>query len=355
MNYDDDDLDPLCCCEYYDRHKQRNHIFLCCCQCTELDEVGDRFFKCQPVERRLRREMWLTIMDRMRIPYPGGARPMFCESLVTLFLVLFSQLTAAINVYSTCIVCILLVFVLFYARRKYQLRERTNFYFYWCIWSVAYLVVLFQTNVPIMEVLPEENLLFVVLLSLMLLCFYMVHRRNKKSYSGALSSSSSSSGAVSGLDEDDSATVLLISPDNNTENTTKDCDNDGEYELWISAYINYFNYKYYIAGCCLGTAAFLWYSNLVVTTVCHPFPVFRIFHVEILMPDDCTDVYDQYELALCFVGALYALVFAIFLFAKFVQEIYYIVRSLAFSNWKSEETRHSRRNCINNWRSFLCN
>lgn len=64
-----------------------------------------------------------------------------------------------------------------------------------------------------------------------------------------------------------------------------------------------------------------WYSNLVVTTVCHPFPVFRIFNIEILMPDDCSDVYDQYELALCFVGALYALVLAVFLLAKFIQEV----------------------------------
>lgn len=86
-----------------------------------------------------------------------------------------SQLTAAINVYSTCIVCILLILVLFYARRKYQRgNQRTNFYFYWFSWSVAYLLVLFQTNVPIMEVLPEENLLFIVLLTLMLICFYMV-------------------------------------------------------------------------------------------------------------------------------------------------------------------------------------
>lgn len=84
------------------------------------------------------------------------------------------------------------------------------------------------------------------------LTYLQVHRRNKKSYS--------TSGSLSSVNEDDdSATVLLI-PSEDTE--TKDCSNtinndEGEYELWISAYINYFNYKYYITGCCLGTAAFL--------------------------------------------------------------------------------------------------
>lgn len=168
-----------------------------CCNYERISHLFPRFVSCKTVDRKLKKEMWLTVKDRLRIPYPGGARPLFCESFLPLFIILFrwvsyiyfvnnlmymqkkfthcSQLTAAINVYSTCIVCILLILVLFYARRKYQRgNQRTNFYFYWFSWSVAYLLVLFQTNVPIMEVLPEENLLFIVLLTLMLICFYMV-------------------------------------------------------------------------------------------------------------------------------------------------------------------------------------
>lgn len=146
--YDVEDPDPLCCCEYFDRHQERNHIFLCCCQCTELDEVCERyvlykfflwgwqnnrylyciiishsvcriiislslvlswfsflccnyesinliwyhslrFVSCKTVDRKLKKEMWLTVKDRLRIPYPGGARPVFCESFLPLVLILF--------------------------------------------------------------------------------------------------------------------------------------------------------------------------------------------------------------------------------------------------------------------------
>uniref|UniRef100_A0A336MKH3 CSON000585 protein n=1 Tax=Culicoides sonorensis TaxID=179676 RepID=A0A336MKH3_CULSO len=263
MNIVDEDPDPLCCCEYFDRHEQRNHIFLCCCQCTELDEICERLITCKTVDRKLKKEMWFTFKDRLRIPYPGGARLLLCESLLPLFLIILRH-------YST-------------------------------------------------------------------------------------------SGLQSALASDDDSATVLIMPEDKNSNTSKDCntsnDEEGEYELWICSNITYYNYKYYIAACCLGTVTFLWYSNLVITTVCHPFPVFRVFNVEILMPDDCSDVYDQYDIALCFVGALYALVLAVFCFIKFIQELYYITKSIAFSNWHSDEQhqRHSRKNCINNWRSFLCN
>uniref|UniRef100_A0A336MJI3 CSON000877 protein n=1 Tax=Culicoides sonorensis TaxID=179676 RepID=A0A336MJI3_CULSO len=354
MNIVDEDPDPLCCCEYFDRHEQRNHIFLCCCQCTELDEICERLITCKTVDRKLKKEMWFTFKDRLRIPYPGGARLLLCESLLPLFLIILSQLIGAINMYSTCIAFVLSLYVLYYARKSYyRANHRTSFCFYWCIWSVAYLVVLFQTNLPLMEILPEENFVFVLLLTFMLISFYMVHRINKRHYS--------TSGLQSALASDDDSATVLIMPEDKNSNTSKDCnttnDEEGEYELWICSNITYYNYKYYIAACCLGTVTFLWYSNLVITTVCHPFPVFRVFNVEILMPDDCSDVYDQYDIALCFVGALYALVLAVFCFIKFIQELYYITKSIAFSNWHSDEQhqRHSRKNCINNWRSFLCN
>lgn len=40
MSYDDPD--PLCCCEYFDRNNERNHILACFCNCVEFDSLFDR-------------------------------------------------------------------------------------------------------------------------------------------------------------------------------------------------------------------------------------------------------------------------------------------------------------------------
>jgi len=38
-----DQDDPLCCCEYIDRHGGRSHMAACCCDCEDLDEACDRW------------------------------------------------------------------------------------------------------------------------------------------------------------------------------------------------------------------------------------------------------------------------------------------------------------------------
>lgn len=51
---------------------------------------------------------------------------------------------------------------------------RTKFFFLWSFWSVAYLWILFESTVPLMELLPEENAALVLMISLAIFCFYKV-------------------------------------------------------------------------------------------------------------------------------------------------------------------------------------
>jgi len=55
----------------------------------------------------------------------------------------------------------------------------------------------------------------------------------------------------------------------------------------IDCCIGKHNRKPYIAGLILGTIMFMFLSNLILTTLCHPFKVFAT----IMLPDDCNDVY----------------------------------------------------------------
>lgn len=51
------------------------------------------------------------------------------------------------------------------------------------------------------------------------------------------------------------------------------------------------NNKLFSWGVFFGMAALFYGSNLTLTTVCHPF----VFYKTILLPDDCSDVYYNYE------------------------------------------------------------
>lgn len=41
--YENEKLDPLCCCEYFDRDNERNHLLGCCCNCIDFDIACERY------------------------------------------------------------------------------------------------------------------------------------------------------------------------------------------------------------------------------------------------------------------------------------------------------------------------
>lgn len=67
------------------------------------------------------------------------------------------------------------------------------------------------------------------------------------------------------------------------------------HSAWLDCCIGESNHKYFLTGCSLAMFALLFGANLSMTSICHPFFVFRIFSISILLPDDCSDVFGQYE------------------------------------------------------------
>lgn len=43
------------------------------------------------------------------------------------------------------------------------------------MWSVLVLWILFESTVPLLEVLPEENFVMIMLMTVSVLCFYKVN------------------------------------------------------------------------------------------------------------------------------------------------------------------------------------
>lgn len=208
---------------------------------------------------------------------------------------------------------------------------RTKFFLLWAICSKLYLWILFEVTVPLVELLPQENVLFIILYTVSIYCFYKTKQRAHLNYLPP-SVSSEHNDLLDDITEveqpsthlhHDQLTTILIdnndndSSDNNDINqTTNHCIKCRKYvpprtyhcwicqecvrkrdhhNIWLDCCIGLANQRYFFFGCYFSFGALLLGINLSLTSICHPFQFISFYGAYILLPDDCTDVFDQYE------------------------------------------------------------
>lgn len=386
--YDSDDPDPLCCCEYFDRNDERNHILACCCNCTEFDESFDRLICCRRVTRQQRTNMLLTFQDRLRIPWRGGAKRIACEAVLPVLLLPILTSVAAINMFSTIAVCIatpaILMFVSYRAKKSAGgTRPRTKFFFMWSLTTVVYLWIIFEIWVPVLELLPEENVALIALTLLSLLCFLRARKRAPMDFLVAKNASRlddsnmpDTAAAAAALGEEHTS-LLINDPDDSDAlpeirqpNVCLVCrkymppktfhcvrcqvciSKRDHHNIWMDCCVGESNHRYFLGGCFFGICALTFGSNMTLTAICHPILLAEIFGTYILLPNDCSDVYDEYGMALCFIAAIYAAVLALALLLILLHQIFLISTGVTCTEWKRRGLHTNRRSICHNWRIF---
>lgn len=120
--------------------------------------------------------MPLSICDHFRqFVGPVGAKQISLDAVVPMVLLPVLLCIAAINIFWTIFVCVTIPLLLGYGqyvRRNYM--PRTKFFVMWAFWSIVYLWVLFEMTVPLTELLPEENFIFIATMFGAVLGFYKV-------------------------------------------------------------------------------------------------------------------------------------------------------------------------------------
>lgn len=58
--------------------------------------------------------------------------------------------------------------------RYQRMQYRSRFFYVWSLWSIMFGYLLFQSTVPMIELLPEENIIFLLFLVLTVFLFYKV-------------------------------------------------------------------------------------------------------------------------------------------------------------------------------------
>ncbi|KAL9890115.1 palmitoyltransferase ZDHHC23-B [Glossina fuscipes] len=328
--------------------------------------------------------MLLTFQDRLRIPWRGGAKQVALDVWFSALMVALVLGIAAINVYTAVIMFLAsLIFIgygYYYVRRSLI---RTRIFAFWLVWSVAYMSVLMEFAVPLLEFLPEEHLILVILSCISAYCFWTTYRRSQLNFvmqSSVTEDELPDITEVTAAEEEEAeaaaahTALLMESIDSSTAVDSSMCNTCHKYvpartvhcqvcgacilrrdhhSYWLNCCIGQWNHMYYLLGLIFGILALLLCANLTLTAVCHPFLVVRLFGVAVMLPDDCTEVFDEYTLSLSFIVALYALLMTCYMLVALVKQICKISRNSNTASGRRNHANGTLTKWLSNWKAFL--
>ncbi|XP_046474362.1 palmitoyltransferase ZDHHC23-B [Neodiprion pinetum] len=248
----------------------------------------------------------MNILERFRAPcgWRGGAKQLSVDAVIPLIAVPVLSFAAAQTLLCTIITFVTTPILVYYLHHNFlRFLLRTKFFLMWNITSVVLLMLVFEiTVVPLLEILPEENWVFVISVVGGIGCAYQTRVKADSGNQDAALSHVIELGDTGG--ELCTTCRRRAPPLAYHCRMCQTCVLRREYHCkWLDCCVGGSNLRWYM-GCLLFSAiAFIYGSNLTMTSVCHPF----IFIGTILLPDDCSDVYHQLDIALCFVSGVYSL------------------------------------------------
>ncbi|XP_014668243.1 PREDICTED: palmitoyltransferase ZDHHC23-like isoform X2 [Priapulus caudatus] len=375
--------DFLCCCEYINVKGDRSHIMAMCCDCEELDNIADRCLCCkdQPGNYGLFAQ---PCLDRIRIPWIGGAVKVNLGMICPMFLIPSFIGLAATSCTMTVIVAVSLpiVFFLLYINfLRFHPKSRLFCSWFWSscgflLWVLEYMVMAYR------EILLSENLALLFLVGVAIY-FYLLTKGNPGIVGhstrfdssedsardtvldintpkvGIVESESQSQPAVDGQRRV-SCNVCKIEQGSRTSHC-KLCgvciDRRDHHCLWINHCIGANNHRSFVLCLMFFTLACSYGAHLTMTTVCTPDMYLDYF----LLPVNCQFVYSDMHIGVSFVSALYAALLAILGAMCLVQQFMLICRSLTVYEWRKNRYNaligcnmgsHQNLGCIRNCCQF---
>lgn len=187
-----------------------------------------------------------------------GSNGGFCDvhSLLSPVILIILLLVASQSAVST-LVSLLIVFPssLFIVNYTLPRLKFTNFFLSWSISSFIIILSIFEFEVvPYLEILLYENLIFLSLTSCSLISAIIIRKRSQ------------------------STTIALLDHPSS------------HYCSWLKCSINSSNKTLYMVGLVVTTCVLIYGSQLMTTTICHPY----LAYGSVLLPDDCSDVYSDF-------------------------------------------------------------
>ncbi|KAG5894168.1 hypothetical protein JTB14_001863 [Gonioctena quinquepunctata] len=309
----------LCCCEYYDVNQDRNHILACCCNCVDLDEAFDSLISSRDISQKNKLGIIVTMQDRLRIPWKGGAKQVAFDAVMPIFIIPIILLLASMSLWWTIFAfTTVAIFLGFISNFLIRAIPHTKFFFVWTLTSIVILYIIFEFIViPFLEILLEENIALSIFIFGFVLCVYLMKSRTKN---------------LCHLGDNEAESGFVGRNYNSLHNCSicqKKIPDKDHHCVWFDCCVGKHNQCLFIWALFCAVVALLYSSNLTLTSVCHPFNLYKT----ILLPDDCSEVYKLFELSISFVSAIYSLILACLLLVLLLQQLLLVSLGLTLKEW----------------------
>ncbi|XP_069691820.1 palmitoyltransferase ZDHHC23 isoform X1 [Periplaneta americana] len=321
------DNSPLCCCEYWNINQERSHILGCCCNCEDFDESVERLVVCERVPFQRVSNVMSTLQDRLRIPWRGGAKQISLDSALPLVVQPLLAYIAAQSVWCTAVVALVLLLCMFYLYSTFvRFLPRTKFFFVWTLTSIVLLLLVFEFSVvPFLEIMPHENCILIGLVISSGICLYKVRSRAEQNFV-----------VHSDMGEETELVCSVcrrrVPPRTFHCRICQACIVKRDHHcVWLDCCIGDKNHRLFVVGVLLSVSALVYGAFLTLTTICHP----SFYFMEtILLPDDCSDVYHDFTIALCFISSIYCIVMAFLLLLLLAHQCWLITLGMTGQEWR---------------------
>ncbi|XP_063995940.1 palmitoyltransferase ZDHHC23-B [Diachasmimorpha longicaudata] len=281
----------------------------------------------------------------------SGTKQVSIDATIPLIALPVLTLIAAQTIYLTVIVFLVTPIIIYHLHHNFlRFLPRSKFFLMWTITSVIMLMLVFEMCVvPLLEILFEENCLFMAGVVGGIFCGIKT-----KSKSDSDLQNDSSDDSEIGRETEEVCLLCKKPPPARTYHcrTCQTCVANREYHCrWLDCCIGSSNLPWYLSCLLCSAVAFIYGSNLTMTSVCHPF----IFIGTILLPDDCSDVYHQLDLALCLVSAIYSLLIGLVVLCYLIYHIYLIfLRTTAQERHISSQSKNEYNGLLTNISTLVC-
>ena len=141
------EVEPLCCCEYYDNQGERSHLLALCCDCEALDKAVDRLVTGRYVKDDTIKEIINVVEERIRCPWKQGAVRVPLGKTLPVILIPSLIWLASLHPFLIFITFVLILITLFTIVRKLvKYRPNTKFFLFWSYSSAGWLFYLYEVK-----------------------------------------------------------------------------------------------------------------------------------------------------------------------------------------------------------------
>ncbi|GIY09168.1 palmitoyltransferase [Caerostris darwini] len=122
------------------------------------------------------------------------------------------------------------------------------------------------------------------------------------------------------------------------------------HSIWLDTCIGSKNQKYFMGALVALLFCCFYSSNLTLTTICHP----TLMGGLLLIPDDCSDVFGDIHIAICFVSSVYTLMIAALGIFLLFQQLWLVTHNTTYQEWQQGQMGLYSKGCFRNLVEFFC-